>query len=59
MKDDWNQSNMIKTEMEFTGYSNDMQLSQICLKGRIYISIHCRAMNNKYNFKLYIKGNCS
>jgi hypothetical protein len=24
MKDDWNQSTMIKTEMEFTGYSNDI-----------------------------------
>jgi len=40
MKDDWNQSSIIKTEMEFTGYSNDMQLSQTCLKGHLYISIH-------------------
>jgi len=27
MKDNWNESTIIQTEMEFTGYSNDIQLS--------------------------------
>jgi hypothetical protein len=51
------QRTTIKTEMEFTGYSNDMQLSQTCLKGHLYISIHClwRTMHSKYNFKLAFK----
>jgi hypothetical protein len=38
MKDDWNQSTIIKTEMEFTGYSNDMQLSQTDKTDRHHIT---------------------